>query len=144
MYRFRWQIDLVFKRLKGILALDDLRMPDPQLAQVYLHGKILATLLLQREQQHTPLLQTEWLAAVDRPVSPWRCLVVYAEVLRDAVRGRIDWERLQEVLARLGRYLRDTPRRRRQQAASARAFLIAHSLSSRHTPPTPATSGVLC
>lgn len=144
LYRFRWQIELVFKRLKGILDLDDLRMQDPELAQVYLHGKILAMLLLQREQQSAPLWHSDWLAAVDRPVSPWRCLVVYAEVLRDAVRGRIDGEQLRVVLSRLGRYLRDTPRRRPQQAAHARAFLTAHSLSSHHTTPPHLTTGVLC
>ena len=91
LYRFRWQIELVFKRLKGVLQLAELRMQDAELAQVSLHGKILAALLIEREQQGEPLLQSEWLAALDRPVSPWRCLAWYAQALRDAVRGHLDW-----------------------------------------------------
>lgn len=144
LYRFRWQIELVFKRLKGILHLDGLRMHDAELAQVYLHGKILAALLLEREQQGTPLLRTEWLAAVDRPISPWRCLTWYAEALRDAVRGRLDWERLRAALPRLGRYLRDTPRRRPQQAAHTRAFLASCPPSPAHSNSTPSLAAALC
>lgn len=44
-YRFRWQIELAFKRLKSLLHLDALRARDPDLAQTYLLGKILAALL---------------------------------------------------------------------------------------------------
>ena len=44
-YRFRWQIELAFKRLKSLLYLDALRARDPALAQTYLLGKILAALL---------------------------------------------------------------------------------------------------
>ncbi len=44
-YRFRWQIELAFKRLKSLLHLDQLRARDPDLAQTYLLAKILAALL---------------------------------------------------------------------------------------------------
>ena len=44
-YRFRWQIELAFKRLKRLLYLDALRARDPDLAQTYLLGKILAALV---------------------------------------------------------------------------------------------------
>lgn len=46
LYRFRWQIELLFKRLKGLLLLDNLPAKDPQLAQTFLYGKLLAALLL--------------------------------------------------------------------------------------------------
>jgi Transposase DDE domain len=45
VYRLRWQIELVFKRLKSLLHLDHLRARDPDLAQTYLLAKILAALL---------------------------------------------------------------------------------------------------
>ncbi len=44
-YRFRWQIELAFKRLKSLLFLDNLRARDPALAQTYLLGKLLGALL---------------------------------------------------------------------------------------------------
>lgn len=45
VYRLRWQIELLFKRLKSLLHLDRLRARDPDLAQTYLLAKILAALL---------------------------------------------------------------------------------------------------
>lgn len=44
-YRFRWQIELAFKRLKSLLYLDNLRARDPDLAQAYLLAKFLGALL---------------------------------------------------------------------------------------------------
>ena len=44
-YRFRWQIELAFKRLKSLLFLDNLRARDPDLAQTYLLSKLLGALL---------------------------------------------------------------------------------------------------
>ena len=46
-YRFRWQIELAFKRLKSLLHLDQLRAKDPDLAQTYLLAKILGALLVE-------------------------------------------------------------------------------------------------
>ena len=45
-YRFRWQIELAFKRLKSIMELDELPTKDPDLARTYLYGKLLGALLL--------------------------------------------------------------------------------------------------
>jgi hypothetical protein len=47
LYRLRWQIEMAFKRMKGLLHLGDLPMKDPQLAQVYLCAKLLAALMLE-------------------------------------------------------------------------------------------------
>lgn len=47
IYRFRWQIELVFKRLKSLLKLGDLPAKDPKLAQSFLFSKLLAALLLE-------------------------------------------------------------------------------------------------
>lgn len=44
-YRFRWQIELAFKRLKSLLFCDNLRARDPDLAQAYLLAKLLGALL---------------------------------------------------------------------------------------------------
>lgn len=48
MYRLRWQIELVFKRLKSIMGLGHLPKKDPRSARAWLHGKLLAGLLVER------------------------------------------------------------------------------------------------
>lgn len=47
MYRGRWQIELVFKRLKSIIALGHLRKVDPQAARAWIHGKLLVAFLIE-------------------------------------------------------------------------------------------------
>jgi hypothetical protein len=47
LYRFRWQIEYTFKRLKTLLHLDKLPAKDPELAQTFLLGKLLAALLIE-------------------------------------------------------------------------------------------------
>lgn len=46
-YRGRWQIELVFKRLKSILGFGHLRKSDEQAAKAWLHGKLLVAFLIE-------------------------------------------------------------------------------------------------
>jgi len=46
LYRFRWQAELVFKRLKGLLALGVLPAKDPALVRTIIYAKLLAALIL--------------------------------------------------------------------------------------------------
>jgi hypothetical protein len=48
LYRLRWQIELVFKRMKSILGLGHLPKKDPLSAQAWLEGKLLTGLLIER------------------------------------------------------------------------------------------------
>lgn len=45
VYRFRWQIEMAFKRLKEILPLRRVPVKDPDLAKTYLYANLLAALL---------------------------------------------------------------------------------------------------
>ena len=47
LYRGRWQIELVFKRLKSILSLGYLRKVDPVSARSWLEGKLFVALLIE-------------------------------------------------------------------------------------------------
>lgn len=47
LYRLRWQIELVFKRLKSLLHLDALPAHDPDLARCWIYAKLIAALLLE-------------------------------------------------------------------------------------------------
>jgi hypothetical protein len=47
VYRLRWQIELLFKRLKSLLHLDALPAKDPNLARSWIYAKLIAALLLE-------------------------------------------------------------------------------------------------
>lgn len=47
LYRLRWQIELVFKRLKSLLDLDALPAKDPDLARSWIFAKLIVALLLE-------------------------------------------------------------------------------------------------
>ena len=52
MYRGRWQIELVFKRLKSILGLGHLRKVDQQSAIAWIQGKLLVAFLIESLIRH--------------------------------------------------------------------------------------------
>lgn len=47
-YRLRWQIELVFKRMKSITGLGHLPKADPLSSRAWLHGKLFVALLVER------------------------------------------------------------------------------------------------
>lgn len=54
LYPVRWQVELAIKRWKSLLDLDALRAKEGRgLARVWLHGKLLYALLLERRTRHT-------------------------------------------------------------------------------------------
>jgi hypothetical protein len=59
IYRARWQIELMFKRLKSLLGLGHLHNKNPESAKAWLHGKLLAACLI------------EALVVVSDHFSPW-------------------------------------------------------------------------
>jgi hypothetical protein len=59
LYRFRWQVELVFKRFKQLVQMGHLPKHDPQSAKAWLYGKLFVALL------------TEKLIQQARALSPW-------------------------------------------------------------------------
>ncbi|MDE8347522.1 MAG: IS4 family transposase [Acidocella sp.] len=74
LYRGRWQIELVFKRLKSLLGVGELAKDDADSARAWLQAKLLTALLLERLEREAgffspwgyPLLGTVALAGVSR------------------------------------------------------------------------------
>jgi hypothetical protein len=131
LFRLRWQVELVFKRLKSILHLDRLRARGAALGQVYLLGKLVGALLL--EEWTADLAAGDvsgWFEDTERPVSPWRWTSLWANMLRTAILGPVSVSRVLAVLTHLRRYLCDAPRKRRQQPACARRWLTALTLTA--------------
>jgi len=58
-YRFRWQIELVFKRLKSLLAVGHLPKHDERSSRAWRYGKLLVALLTQK------------LVRLGSSISPW-------------------------------------------------------------------------
>lgn len=125
LYRLRWQVELLIKRCKSLLQLDHLRAQDPQVAQVYLLAKALGVLLLHNGLRAETQAVAEWFDDTERPLSPWRWTAFWWAHLCSMVRGQLTLPMIQAALPQLGRYLRDAPRKRRQQLASARHWLSA-------------------
>ena len=74
LYRGRWQIELVFKRLKSLLGVGELAKYDPDSAKAWLQAKLLTALLMERLEREAfffspwgyPLLTAEPLEGVSR------------------------------------------------------------------------------
>lgn len=126
LYRCRWQIELLFKRLKSIWRLDQLRARDPEAAQAFILGVILAALLAGEVRLSAPIPLDAWLDDPDHPLSRWRWETLWHAVCLDAIRGALDFLSLQRRLPTLRRHLCDSPRQRAHQATDARLLLRSH------------------
>src|SRR5262249_28949193 len=54
IYRFRWQIELAFKRMKSIAGLDELAAKKAELAQAWLYARLIAFLVAERNAGEIP------------------------------------------------------------------------------------------
>jgi Transposase DDE domain len=48
IYRFRWQIELAFKRMKSLAGLDELAAKEPALAQAWIYARLIAFLIAEQ------------------------------------------------------------------------------------------------
>jgi hypothetical protein len=122
LYRTRWQVELVFKRLKSLLDLDALRTrPKSVLGEVWVHGKLLYALVVEKRLGRS--LGQDW-RRMDRPreATPWRLL----KMIRGQVDARIleahrwkpeNWPACFEVV-------KERPRRRKLQTLPAQVVRL--------------------
>jgi len=117
VYRCRWQVELVFKRLKGLPGLDELRTQQKSiLGDVWIRGKLLYALVIERPLHRQ--MGRDW-SRMDQPreATPWRFLkIVRGQVdawILDARRWREEnWPLCFEVV-------KERPRRRKLQTLPA-------------------------
>jgi Transposase DDE domain len=151
LYRARWQVELLFKRMKQILRLNQIRSAHPQTIQATLFALFLAWALQEQEGQwlreqleslpqvmassseECPAIEErEESAAPDSeydgeagPVSSWLLATMVLQTLRHAVLGQWSVARLREILPRLRRLLCGSHRRRVHQERQIRTRLFA-------------------
>jgi Transposase DDE domain len=130
LYRVRWQVELVIKRLKSLLHYDHLRAKDPQLAQTYLFAKLLVALILDELNNQARCCQPDWFLSLNHPVSVVRLTQFHLDVFRHIVCGPPPLHDLHQLFIGLQRYFCDTPRARPQQLAWSRAWIEHVSLST--------------
>jgi len=124
LYRVRWQVELVFKRMKSILRLGQLRGH----TRSSIEAQVLALLVawaLQAEEVAWVRQQVAWLGRASRAsVSSWTLTVLSVDVLRQQVRGGWGQARLHACLPRLQRFLTSRTRQdRAHQETAVRAWL---------------------
>lgn len=127
LYRARWQVEWLFKRLKQLLRVQPIRARTRAGAEATVRAVLVAWALAERLAA-TVQAALVAVAATDpaRPMSLWRVAHLSLSTLAQAVRGGWTLAQLVACLPRLARFLHDTPRCRTQQAASVRAWLATH------------------
>lgn len=118
MYRLRWQIEMVIKRLKSVLEIDHLRSKiGSKLSEVYLLGKSLYALLI--EKRAGKLKETKEIE--------WRVWKMTAEQVRPIITQVRQWR--EEYVELAMNELRERKRRRKRQSEIA-SELISTLLST--------------
>lgn len=123
LYRARWQVELVFKKMKQLLRLNQLRSTHPQSVEATVRALLLAWAL---HEDTTTLLRTLLRATATTElvaVSSWLLSGLGLETLRQQVQGTWSEARLVACLPRLRRFLCSRPRVRVHQESTVRAWL---------------------
>lgn len=128
LYRFRWQVELAFKRWKSLLHMQQVRCTAPELVQVYLLGKLLGLLFIERIQLQLFACYPDRFHSTHRPISFWRLTSLLWHELCLFLRGPLLIAKILAQFPLLCRYLCDDPRERPQQAAIARRLLFQLAL----------------
>jgi hypothetical protein len=123
VYRARWQVELVFKKMKQLLRLNQIRSQHRTSVEATVRALLMAWAL----QEST----TTWLRTLLRATASPESVVVSGglwsglglETLRQQVQGRWSEARLQACLPRLHRLLGSRPRRRGHQESAVRTWL---------------------
>lgn len=143
LYRARWQVELVIKRMKQVLKLAHLRGQTASTNEATILALLLAWALLQEEIQYARHLLTEaaeqWalslcvisgsspFAACSLPtVSSWSVTALCVQTLRLLVQGCWTFAHLRRCLPDLQRFLCSRRRQRDHQESTMRRQLLVH------------------
>jgi Transposase DDE domain len=123
IYRARWQVELVFKKMKQLLRLNQIRSKHLTSVEATVRALLIAWAL----HEDTSTLLRTLLSASTPPemtvLSSWLLSGLGLDTLRQQVQGSWSEARLQACLPRLRRFLCSRPRRRVHQETTMRAWL---------------------
>ncbi len=125
VYQARWQIELVFKRIKQLLRLARLRCQNRAAVEATVRAIVLAWALQEQVASEVRALLPSGARDPQAPASSWVLAGLSVQTLRQQVRGSWTLARLQLCLPQLVRFLVSSPRKRQQQEAALRQWLLA-------------------
>lgn len=129
LYRARWQVELLFKRMKQLLHLGQIRSTSTAGATATIRALLVAWLLQEQEsaalRARLPQLCPPITATAAEPavISSWTLTVLGLETLRQQVVGSWSAARVQACLPRLVRFLTSRSQRPHQET-EVRAWLL--------------------
>src|SRR5215475_3301588 len=124
LYRCRWQVELAIKRWKSVLDVDALRAKaQSPLAEVWLHGKLLYALMLERRMRRK--LGDTW-SRLDheRVATWWRVWGMLKDAIAPMITGALFWK--EDAWAACLKVLAERPRRRTLQQLPPAALDILY------------------
>lgn len=118
LYRVRWQVELVIKRMKSLLDIDRLRArKDSDLADLYLHGKLLVAIVTQKIAQrcfgHAAIPMD-----ADRAITPWRLWRMIVDEIKSAIKAC--FPKRKRFMDECIKSLSERPRKRKLQCLPGR------------------------
>jgi hypothetical protein len=124
LYRCRWQVELAIKRWKSVLDVDALRAKaNSPLAEVWLHGKLLYALMLERRMRRQ--LGDSWGRLDHERVGTWwRVWGMLKDELAPIITGALFWK--EDAWAACLKVLMERPRRRTLQLLPPTALDILY------------------
>jgi len=123
VYRARWQVELVFKKMKQLLRLNQIRSKHRTSVEATVRALLIAWALHESTTTWLRTLLSATVAPERIVVSSWLVSGLGLDTLRQQVQGRWSEARLQACLPRLHRFLCSRPRRRGCQESTVRTWL---------------------
>jgi hypothetical protein len=132
LYRARWQVELVFKRMKQLLRLNQIRSTHRTSVEATVRALLVAWALQEGAMAEIRPLLPRGAPEAPTPASSWLLTGLSLDTLRQQVQGTWSQARLRACLPRLQRFLVLSPRRREHQETAVRAWLEGRAI----TPPS--------
>jgi hypothetical protein len=133
LYRARWQIELLFKRIKQLVRLHRLRSENLQSNQAVLAAMLVGWILLEQQASHLRgAVQGNQTACATEPLSTWALCAMLAQSLRSMIVGSWTWSQIRASMVQMRQLLTPHPQQRPHQAAESAELLaqiLAKSLS---------------
>lgn len=123
LYQARWQIELVFKRIKQLLRIAPLRGKCPTTVEPTIRAILVAWALEEQVATEVRALLPTGARSPTSPASSWLLAGLSVQTLRQQVRGTWTLARIHACSAHLVRFLVSSRRKRRQQEAEIRQWL---------------------
>lgn len=125
IYRYRWQIEIAFKRLKSQTDFSSLRAKNKDLIQVHLLSNLILSIIAENQiiekSREKAVLQKNYNRCPFEEKSRWRLMKLMLTALKATILSVMDYLCSVSNIPSIERNLRDPPRKRKLQTELIRA-----------------------